>query len=412
MNTETATGLDKQTKEIVKSTVPVLEERGTEITKRFYERMFENHPELKNIFNQTNQRKGDQSKALANMVYAAALHIDNLEEILPAVQPVAHKHKSLNIKPEHYPIVGENLLMAIREVLGEEVATDEVLAAWEKAYGEIANVFISIEDQMYQEDENQPGGWTGFRNFKVKQKVKESDVITSFYLEPADNHPFPPFKPGQYITVKADIEGEAYTHRRQYSLSIAPNEGVYRISVKREEALDENPDGVVSNYLHDHVEEGDIIPISAPSGDFVLDTDDQRPLVLLSGGVGLTPMMSMLESVVEWQPEREVIFIHAARSGKFHAMRDRVRSIDRDYKQVTTYFVYDSPEEEDEGKYDKKGYVDYEWLKSVVPTNDAAFYFCGPKGFMKAIYQSLTQYEVSEEDIHFEIFGPQTDITN
>ncbi|SEU09805.1 nitric oxide dioxygenase [Salinibacillus kushneri] len=408
MNTQTASGLDQQTRDIVKSTVPILEERGTDITKRFYERMFENHPELKNIFNQTNQRKGDQSKALANMVYAAALHIDNLEDIIPAVQPVAHKHKSLNIRPEHYPIVGENLLMAIREVLGEEIATDEVLTAWEKAYGEIANVFISVEDKMYKADKDQPGGWTGYRDFKVKRKVKESDVITSFYLEPADNHPFPPFKPGQYITVKADIDGEPYTHRRQYSLSIAPNEGVYRISVKKEEALDENPDGVVSNYLHDHVDEGETISISAPAGDFTLDTEDVRPLILLSGGVGLTPMMSMLESVVEMQPEREVVFIHAARSGKFHAMRDKVREIDTANEQVKSYFVYEKPEETDEGLYDREGYVDYEWLESILPTNDAAFYFCGPKGFMKAVYQHLLKYEVDEEDIHFEIFGPQT----
>src|SRR5690625_7736984 len=118
------------------------------------------------------------------------------------------------------------------------------------------------------------------------------------------------------ITVKADIPGEPHTHLRQYSLSCAPNQGAYRISVKREEAIGDNPAGIVSNFLHDHLEEGSILPISAPGGDFVLDDQDMRPLVLMSGGVGLTPMMSMLETAIKDQPEREIIFIHAAQNGK------------------------------------------------------------------------------------------------
>lgn len=409
---KTATTLDNQTIDLVKSTVPILEERGNEITSRFYQLMFDNHPELKNIFNQTNQRKGDQAHALANTVYAAAAHIDQLEVILPAVTPIAEKHRSLNIKPEHYPIVGKHLLLAMREVLGNDVATDKVIKAWEKAYNEIANVFISVEANMYQEIENTVGGWVDYRDFKVIRKIKESEVITSFYLEPADGNPFPAFKPGQYITIKAEnIPGETYTHLRQYSLSCAPNEGVYRISVKREDAVDNNPAGIVSNYLHAHVEEGDIIPISAPAGDFVLDEHDQRPLILMSGGVGITPMMSMLETVIQTQPEREVVFIHAAQNGRVHAMRERVREIAKNH-HVTTYTVYERPENTDKGFFDKEGYIDYEWLSSILPTNDAAFYFCGPKGFMQAAYRFLRDFDVAEKDIYFEFFGPAQEITH
>src|SRR5699024_3637996 len=288
MQTATHSGLDQKTIDLVKATVPILQERGDEITKCFYKRMFENDPELKNIFNQTNKRKGDQSKALANTVYAAAAHIDQIEAILPAVMPIAETHRSLTIRPEHYPIVGTHVLLAMQEVLGKDVANDDVIGGWEKAYGEIANVFISVEADMYQDVKNTVGGWIDYRDFKVTKKVKESDVITSFYLEPADGNPFPTFKPGQYITVKADIPGESHTHLRQYSLSCAPNQGAYRISVKREEAIGDNPAGIVSNFLHDHLEEGSILPISAPGGDFVLDNQDMRPLVLMSGGVGLT----------------------------------------------------------------------------------------------------------------------------
>jgi len=405
---QTTTTLNKETIDIVKSTVPILEERGNEITTAFYKRMFKNNPELKNIFNQTNQRKGDQSQALANTVYAAAAHIDQLETILPAVMPIAEKHRSLNIKPEHYPIVGENLLGAMREVLGEDVATDEVINAWEKAYGEIANVFINIEKEKYEAVENKIGGWVDFRDFKVVKKVKESDVITSFYLEPVDEEPLADYEAGQYITIKADIPSEPYTHQRQYSLSCAPGEGMYRISVKREEAVDNNPAGVVSNFLHDQVEEGSILPISAPAGDFVLK-EDNRPLVLISGGVGLTPMMSMLETSIKNNPEREVVFIHAARNGGYHAMKERVKEITEAHN-VTAYTIYGTPTAED--VCDKEGHIDHEWLTSVLPTNDAAFYFCGPKGFMQAVNHHLTDYNVKEDDIHFEFFGPAQSIAS
>jgi len=408
---QTATKLDIETINIVKSTVPILEERGSEITSRFYQLMFQNHPELKNIFNQTNQRKGDQADALANAVYAAAKHIDQLEAILPAVDPIAEKHRSLNIKPEHYPIVGKHLLLAMRDVLGEEVATDDVINAWEKAYGEIANVFINVEKEKYQKTQNAVGGWVDYRDFKVVKKVVESDVITSFYLEPADGEAFPLYQPGQYITVKADIPGEPHTHLRQYSLSCAPGGEYYRISVKREDAIGDNPAGIVSNFLHEQVTEGSILPISAPAGDFVLDQDDERPLVLISGGVGLTPMMSMLETAIKHHPNREVMFIHAARNGKVHAMKERVKEITENHN-VTSYTIYDSPGEQDEGSYDKKGYIDQEWLASVLPSNDADFYFCGPKGFMQAVYRHLKELNVAEEDIHFEFFGPAQEIAS
>ncbi|SEQ99940.1 nitric oxide dioxygenase [Virgibacillus subterraneus] len=407
--TSITTGLDSQTKDIVKSTVPLLQERGEDITKRFYQLLFKNNPELKNIFNQTNQRKGNQSKALANAVYSAAFYIDELERIMPQVKQIAHKHKSLNIQPEHYPIVGENLLAAIKEVLGES-ADEEVLIAWEKAYSVIADVFISTEKEMYQEAEKTIGGWSGFRNFMVVDKVVESDVITSLYLEAADGEPFAIHQPGQYITVKAEIEGAPYNYLRQYSLSCAPGGGAYRISVKREDALNGHPPGIVSNYLHSDINKGSILPITVPSGYFTLDSQDIRPLVLISGGVGLTPLLSMLESTIKNQPEREIYYIHATQNGKVHAMREAIQNIDKKHDQVHTYTVYDNPTDNDVKFYDKVGYIDYNYLSTILPTNNAAFYFCGPKGFMQSIYKSLSQFEVEDKDINYEFFGPSEEI--
>lgn len=402
--------LNQQKIDIIKSTVPVLEQHGEKITTRFYQLMFAAHPELLNIFNHANQKQGRQQKALAGAVYAAAMYIDNLEAILPVVKQIAHKHRSLGIKAEHYPIVGKHLILAIKDVLGD-AATDEIIAAWTEAYGVIADAFISVEAEMYDEAANQKGGWDGFRDFIVDRKVNDSNVITSFYLKPKDGKAIADFIPGQYISVKLEIPGEEFTHIRQYSLSDAPGRNHYRISVKREKSP-ENPDGKVSNYLHEHVNEGDELKISAPAGDFVLDLQKKTPVVLISGGVGLTPMLSMLKTVVEVQPEREVTFIHAAQNSSVHALRDEVALI-AEKDNVNSFVFYDSPTEEDRqnGSFDFEGYVTKAWLEENIQVPEADFYFCGPTPFMRAIYRSLKELGVEEEKIHFEFFGPKGDLT-
>lgn len=408
METTAKTKLDEQNKQLIKATVPILQKQGTAITKRFYQLMLSNHPELNHLFNQTNQRRGDQPIALANTVYAAAANIDQLEKIVPHVRKIAHKHRSLNVKPDQYPIVGKYLLLAMKDVLGD-VASDEIIAAWEKAYGIIAQLFIDMEQQLYEEAEAQTGGWTGFRNFKVIQKIKESDVITSFYLQPEDGLAIPDFFPGQYITLKAEIPEEPYTHLRQYSLSTSPNKGHYRISVKREAGDAKTPNGMVSNFLHESVNEGSVLPLTAPAGDFFLNRNDNRPIVLLSGGVGITPMMSMLETVIHTQPNRKVVFIHAAKSDNYHAFKDRINTISKQHANVSSYTLYSQPE--NEHLCDVNGYISYNWLHSVLPTTNASFYFCGPKGFMQTTLLILKQLHVDDADIHYEVFGPAADMS-
>ncbi|WP_210364813.1 NO-inducible flavohemoprotein [Bacillus sp. REN3] len=401
--------LDKKTIEIIKSTVPVLEVHGEQITTVFYKRMFENHPELLNIFNHANQKQGRQQRALAGTVYAAAKYIDNLEAILPVVEQIAHKHRSLGIKPEHYPIVGKYLLLAIKEVLGD-AATDEIINAWTEAYGIIADAFISVEADMYEKAASQKGGWDDFRAFVVTNKVEESEVITSFYLKPVDGKEIADFKPGQYISVKVEIEGEEFSHIRQYSLSDAPGKGYYRISVKKETGM-ETPDGKVSNYLHRSINEGDVLNISAPAGDFFLDTEKETPIVLLSGGVGLTPMVSMLNTIADMQPGKEVTFIHAAQNGNMHALKEEVAATAKK-TNVRTFVFYDLPTEEDrkEASFDAEGYVTKEWLKEHTNIGEADFYFCGPVPFMKAINASLKDLGVTEDRIHYEFFGPMASL--
>ncbi|MFD0714833.1 NO-inducible flavohemoprotein [Paenibacillus sp. GCM10027626] len=399
--------------DIIRSTVPLLETHGEAITKRFYEQMFAAHPELLNIFNHANQKQGRQQAALANAVYAAAVHIDRLEQILPVVKQIAHKHRSLGVKPEHYPIVGHHLLAAIKDVLGE-AATEEVLAAWAEAYGVIADAFIGVEADMYAAAERQQGGWEEFRPFIIAKKVPESSVITSFYLQPEDGKAIAVFEPGQYISVKLSIPGEVNTHIRQYSLSDAPGKPYYRISVKREDAAKDKPAGIVSNYLHQQLAEGDRLLLSAPAGDFTLGRiakpELSRPLVFISGGVGITPLMSMLLHLQQTEPERKVTFIHAALDGQTQAMREDMVALAENNAQLTVHFCYQRPTVEDKrsANFSKEGRIDLPWLQTVIPAApyEASYYCCGPVPFMKQIYNDLGKLGVPAEQIHYEFFGP------
>ncbi|MBP1917083.1 NO-inducible flavohemoprotein [Lederbergia galactosidilytica] len=398
--------LSQKTIEIVKSTAPVLETHGVNITSVFYKNMFTNHPELLNIFNHANQSQGRQQTALANMVYAAAKNIDQLEAILPAVQQVAFKHRGLGVKPEHYPIVGEHLLQAIKEVLGD-AATDEVIEAWAEAYGVIAQAFIGIEEEMYDEAEKQAGGWKDFKPFKVIDKIPESEVITSFYLQPADGMSIPNYAPGQYITIRVQIPGEKYTLNRQYSLSVAPGREYFRISVKKEK--DFEPNGKVSNYLHDHVSVGDQIEVSAPAGDFHLVEEEMAPIALISGGVGLTPMMSMLDTLVQSDTDRAVTFIHSARNEEVHAFAKDAENLVKQLKKGTYYYGYEKPTNPD-GDHHFIGYITEEFLKDKI-ANNTVCYVCGPVPFLKNIVQMLANIGVSKENIRYEFFGPAMEIT-
>ncbi|SFE43689.1 nitric oxide dioxygenase [Lentibacillus persicus] len=399
--------LDTEKLEIVKSTAPVLKEHSSEIGKHFYELLFTKVPELRNVFNQTNQKRGLQQEALVYSVYAAGENIDSLENINQLVERIAEKHVSLGVKPEQYPVVGEVLLKAVQDVLGN-AATDEVIEAWGAAYDYIANLFIEIEQKKYNETEQQEGGWTGFREFVVDKKIQETSDVVSFCLKPADGKPLPPFKAGQYLTIKADIDGEPHTHMRQYSLSGPSGKDYYKISVKHEKGRGDLPDGIVSSYLHERVAEGDTLEFSAPAGDFTIESE-KSPVVLLSGGIGITPVMSMLETLAEKESDRPVTFIHATQNSSSHAMKKRVEQVAAGHSNIASFVCYDSPSDGDRAtrNYDKEGFVDLPWLQSILSEDTKAdFYCCGPAPFMKAVDKGLKEWGVPNANRHYELFNP------
>jgi nitric oxide dioxygenase len=383
-----------QTIALVKATVPLLKQQGEAVTQHFYALMFRDHPEVKAFFNEAHQAQGSQARALAGAVLAYATHIDQLEAIAPALPRIVQKHAALGVLPEHYPIVGACLLKAIREVLGE-VASDEILAAWGEAYGALAQLLIDAEEQVYAANAAREGGWRGTRTLRLARKVVESELITSFYLEPVDGQALLAFTPGQYLTLVLEIHG--LTVRRNYSLSDAPGKPWYRISVKREAG------GHASNWLHDHLQVGMALQAQAPCGDFLLDTQARRPLVLVTGGVGITPAMSMLEASAA--SGRPIQFIHAARHGGVHAFRERVERLAAAHSNVQPFYVYDAPREADQPH--AEGFVTEELLADQLPADrDVDLYFLGPKPFMQSVYASGRALGIPEAQLRYEFFGP------
>ena len=380
---------------IVKATVPLLESGGETLTTHFYKKMLNEYPQVRPLFNPAHQASGDQPRALANGLLMYARHIDQLEQLGDLLAKIINKHVALQILPEHYPIVGSCLLSAISEVLGDEIATDEVLQAWGRAYQQLADVLIGAESAIYEQKAQAPGGWRGTREFKLVSKVAESSEITSFYLRPADGGKLLDFAPGQYIGLQLQIGNEEM--RRNYSLSAVAGDNQYRISVKRE------PHGKVSNYLHDHFQVGDSLQLFPPSGEFTLTASD-KPLVLISGGVGITPTLAMLDAALA--TSRPIHFIHCARNGGVHAFRDWVDGLVARHPQLKRFYCY----AEDDGVSpagDAVGLLDQARLEQWLPRErDLDVYFLGPKSFMQVVKRQLKAAGVPEKQSRFEFFGP------
>lgn len=382
--------LSPETLDLIEATAPVVAAHIDDIVAGLYRRLLAD-PEIQGLFNMTHQDgSSPQHKALAGALVAYATHIRNPAVLGGGIERIAQKHAGLQILPKHYPHVGAALIGAVAEVLGDAV-TPEIVAAWTKAYWFLADILIAREEQIYAGAAGLDGGWRGWRAFEIAGKEAETGAITSFTLRPVDGGPVMKHRPGQYLSFRFDLgEEEA---RRNYSISSAPNGRDYRITVKRE--------GKVSGWLHDHAAIGTRVLVSPPAGDFFLDSRGKRQVVLLSGGVGLTPMISMLES--REQGDAPMIYVHAARDGSQHAMRARHEKLADE-----SYVFYESPAETDvQGRdFTRAGRVDPVWLAQKTRADVADYYICGPTGFMAAMVAGLKAANVPDDRIHYEFFGP------
>lgn len=390
---------------LVQATVPTLQQQSKAFSELFYRNMFAAHPELLNIFNPANQASGQQPRSLAGsvLVYGANLH--QPEVLGSMVERIAHKHVSLEAQAEHYPVVGKFLLDALQTILGDQ-ATPETIQAWKAAYEQLAQIMIDVEGQMYDAAKSQ--GWSSFKPFQVIEKKAESSVITSFILEPKDGQPLPHFLAGQYLSLQIKVPNYPHTQIRQYSLSQASNGKSYRISVKREPAPQDQPSapaGLISNYLHDQVNQGDELLVHMPAGDFVLK-DSSKPLVLLSGGVGITPMMSMLNTLAQEKSKRPILFIHSALNQEVHAFKEEVKALQDQFNDMQSLMFYTHPPHSPHylNEY-QTGLISLEKLRSRLP-KEADCYYCGPTGFTQTIKQILDTLNIPSKCQFTETFGP------
>lgn len=396
--------LSEQTIALVKATLPALETHGLDIVHEMYSRMFQN-PDIRDLFNQSHHGDaGSQPRALTGAILAYASNIDNLAALAPAVERIAQKHVGLQILPEHYPHVAEALLGAIKTVLGD-VATDEILAAWGEAYWFLANILIAREGRIYLEQKDTTGGWNGWRDFRIEEVVRESSVISSFTLRPVDGGPVMSHKPGQYLTFWFEIPGHPPV-KRNYSISSASNGETYRISVKRE------PHGLASRWLHDDAVVGTILKVAAPAGEFFLEGHPERPVVLLSGGVGLTPMIAMLEALVTGGADVPIHYIHGTHDRETHAMRDQVRDLVIQGKTVRATIFHQTPRrgEVAGSDYDHAGIIADDWLTANTPVAEADYFICGPRPFLRHAVSALSLAGVPASRIHYEFFGPADEL--
>lgn len=398
--------LSEKSRPVVEATAGVVAENATTITTQFYGDMFAAHPELRSVFNMANQAVGEQPKALAASVVAYAVHLidPDAPDFTPVMQRIAHKHVSLGITAPQYTIVGHYLLSAVGKVLGEAV-TPEVAEAWNEVYWLFGSQLIAEEAKLYAlagTDPNSP-----WRDYEVIERVEENEEVFSLVLAPVDGD-LPEREVGQYVTLNVEVE-PGWTQPRQYTISGVPGAEAFRVTIKRELGKGDNPDGMVSTWLYDNARAGTILAVSQPAGDVVLQ-DTDVPLLLISAGVGITPMAAILEDLAQRRPDRQVRVLHADRSRSLHPLRTTVREDARKLADAKAQFWYedlsDIASEEDASPSDPPVHEGFMDLTEIDVPTDAHVFMCGTLPFMRAVREQLVAKGVSPTNISYEVFGP------
>jgi nitric oxide dioxygenase len=392
--------LSPDSADVVAATAGVVAQHAEEITKVFYPDMFEAHPELLNVFNVANQAVGEQPKALAASVVAFAVQLldPDAPDFTPVLQRIAHKHVSLGITAPEYTIVGRYLMGAIGKVLGDAV-TPEVARAWDEVYWLFATALIAEEAKLYAQagtDPEQP-----WRPYRVVERFEESDEVFSLLLAPVSGQ-IPSHRTGQYVAIAVDVPGGT-RQPRQYTISSGPRGDSLRVTIKRVRGVDGAPDGQVSGWLHENAQPGTILDVSQPAGDVVLDESD-APVVLVSAGIGITPVAAIMEDLSRRQPDRTVRLFHADKAHSSHALYDGLRRQVLAMSDARAQNWYEEGADEAPTLHPaRSGFMD---LTDVELPEEAQVFMCGPLPFMQIARRTLIDQGVPSDNIHYEVFGP------
>lgn len=385
---------------VVAATAEVVAAHADEITKTFYPDMFATHPGLLNVFNVANQAIGEQPKALAASVVAFAVNLidPDAPDITPMMQRIAHKHVSLGIRAPEYTIVGRHLMKAIGTVLGDAV-TPEIANAWDEVYWLFGTALIAEEAKLYAlggTDPDQP-----WRDYRVVERFEEADEVFSLLIAPVQGQ-VPSHHTGQYVAIAVDLPGGT-RQPRQYTISSGPRGDSLRVTIKRVRGVDGTPDGQVSGWLHENAQPGTILQVSQPAGDVVLD-DSDSPVVLVSAGIGITPVAAILEDLSRRQPDRTVRLYHADKSHEHHVLYAALRRQVLAMSDAKAQNWYEEAAEDAPTLHPAQpGLMD---LSAVELPEGAQVFMCGPLPFMQQARHTLIARGVPSENIHYEVFGP------
>ncbi|MEU3648559.1 globin domain-containing protein [Lentzea sp. NPDC034063] len=367
--------LSPKSAELVEATLPAVGAAIGEISRLFYDRLFAEHPILLRImFNRGNQANGTQAQALAGSIAVFATGLLAGQQPEAMLRRIAHKHVSIGVTSGQYAVVHEHLLGAVAEVLD---VTPEIAAAWSEVYWLMADTLISLERFLPR----------GQQEYRVIARFQETDEVATFVVRPVSG-PVPPSKPGQYVSVHVPLPDGA-RQIRQYSLSGRTDDAL-QFSVKR--------DGEVSNRLHDFAPVGSTLKLSHPSGDVTLEPGD-GPVLLVSAGIGCTPMISMLAELAATDSPRQVVAVHGDRDQLSHPFRAELAQLVAKLEDARAHVFYERPI--GEWPAERTGYVDLAGVE--IPPNTTA-YLCGPVPFLRAVRAQLLEAGVT--DIHYEVFGP------
>jgi nitric oxide dioxygenase len=392
--------LSDRSRPVIEATLPVVADNIQEIARRFYAHLFEQYPQLTDgVFNRGNQSEGTQQVALAGSVAVFASALVKTPEQLPEtlLSRIAHKHASLGITPAQYDVVHDNLFWAIVDVLGDAV-TPEVAAAWDEVYWLMAYALIHTERGLYSARGVRPE--TVWRDWRVVEKVPETDEVVTFRLQRIDDRLVKTSLPGQYVTVQVPMP-DGVRQPRQYSLTKADDGEHRQFAVKRVRGGGK-PDGEVSNLLCDKVDVGDVLTLSLPFGDVVLD--DSRPAVFLSAGIGISPMAGMLSHLAAAGSHLPVTLLHADTDEESFALRGQVLEDLRRLPGSAVHLWYENGAQSSlpvDGVH--AGVMD---LAGLDLPQGAVHYLCGPLPFMQAVRSALIDRGVRPRDIQYEVFGP------
>ncbi|GAB3620943.1 FAD-binding oxidoreductase [Glutamicibacter endophyticus] len=383
--------LSTQSRPLIEATLPLIGERIGRITPVFYRRLFAAHPELLDgTFSRSNQRNGRQQQALAGSIATFASYLLANPQALPEtlLSRIAHKHASLGVREEQYPVVYEHLFAAIAEDLGDTLAP-EIAAAWTEVYWLMAHALIKLERELYAAQPNS----VDYSAWRLVQRQTESTNCVSFSFEPLDETPVAAARPGQFVSLRLPV-ADGTRQVRQYTLSQQPEATSRRhITVK----LD--VDGEVSTTLHS-LQPGAVVELSNPYGDLVIDAEG-TPLVIATAGIGCTPAAAALSSLAAAGSVRRLSILHAEASVEAWALQHQMLDSLRQLPQATlsTWFEHGPlPEayESRQGLMDLTGHVD----------EHSELYLCGPLPFMHALRSQALSLGVPAQKIHYEVFGP------